>query len=68
MNSLTVLFLVLVAVTWTGGDGASPLIWGCENFLGYCRLACFARESSVGQKECAEGMLCCIPNVFGTFW
>nr|AJQ17189.1 anionic beta-defensin precursor [Zhangixalus puerensis] len=61
---MLLVFLGLVAITWGTSDGASPALWGCDSFLGYCRIACFAHEASVGQKDCAEGMICCLPNVF----
>nr|AHF22421.1 CFBD-1 beta-defensin precursor [Cynops fudingensis] len=47
-----------------GSQGVEFAVWGCADYRGYCRAACFAFEYSLGPKGCTEGYVCCVPNTF----
>ncbi|OCT93421.1 hypothetical protein XELAEV_18016490mg [Xenopus laevis] len=71
MRSVAGFLLVLLAMHGLSNVEASEgkdFIWGCDVFLGFCRIACFVHEKSVGPKNCAEGFVCCIPGVYGRLW
>ncbi|CAM5075135.1 unnamed protein product [Eretmochelys imbricata] len=55
MSPRVLLLLMLVALSIC--LGVSTGNWGCANYQGYCRAACFPQENSLGPKDCAEGFV-----------